>query len=280
MKLKKPTTIICLDSLDYEIVDKHFDYFKQKFSGKLEVPILPQDTEPATNVVWTSFSTGKSPEEHKIRYFNVYENPLLNFLYKVIYGNSWMYRLAVKLKLLKLKEKLGLKKKSVSSKQIGRTFLEEYSSKVISLPCYNEDKINFEIRKKLFDVLQNKISEEEYEELLLKAFNSRLKKFEEEINKHELLCIHFFILDAIQHMYYYDENKVIWWYNFVLNKLKPIIEKINGEIYIISDHGQKKGMHTSYGFWSSNSGKIPYSSIIDFHKNLKNKEASKPNSFK
>jgi hypothetical protein len=243
-------------------------FYKQKHFGKLKVPITEGAGEPATNVVWTSFSTGKEPENHKIRYFSIYNNWLLRWLHRFIYLHPNIYRFVAKLNLAECAKKAGLKKEPVSAKHIGKTFFDDYESHVISLPCYNEDAVNYEIRKKLFDVFQNKMSEEEFMQMNLSAFNSRLERFEKEINKHELLCVHFFILDSLQHIYYYDKNKILWWYNYIASRLEPVIKKIKGRVYMISDHGQKKGMHTSYGFWSSNKGKIKEKSIVNFYRNL------------
>lgn len=275
-KSKQPTTIICLDSLEYDIVKKNnLNFYKQKHFGKLKVPITPGAGEPSTAVVWASFATGKNPEKHKIRYFNVYKNKFFNSIHRFIHLHSKLYDFVARLKISHWPKKLGLKKEAVSRKHIGRTFFDNYESCVISLPCYNEDAINYKIRKKLFDVLEKKMSEEEYERLLLKAFNNRIERFKKEINKHQLLCIHFFILDAIQHVYYYDDERVLWWYQFIASKLKPVLEQIKGKIFIISDHGQKRGMHTNHGFWSTNQKDIgskrelrnlEKASITDFHK--------------
>jgi len=270
---KKNITIICLDSLEYEIVKKfNLKFYKQKYYGKLEVPIEESNKMPTTPVVWSSFMTGKNKEDHKINNFYTYRFQLINvflknFIYKYPKINKITANLLGKLNFQSMVRSLGMRKK-ITKKEVGKTFFDDYESKIISFPCYNEDSVNYEIRKKLLNVLSNKLERKEYEKLLLRAFEDRLSRLSREINKHELLCIHFFILDAIQHVYYNDEETVLKWYKFIEKKLSPIVKKLKGYVFIISDHGAERGVHTNYGFWSSNKVELGKIHIKDFYKVL------------
>ena len=65
---------------------------------------------------------------------------------------------------------------------------------------------------------------------------------------------YFWFLDGIQHVYFKNIKKIAKYYVILDNFVGKLRKRVDNEtlILIVSDHGQKKGMHTSYGFYSVN----------------------------
>ena len=65
---------------------------------------------------------------------------------------------------------------------------------------------------------------------------------------------YFFLLDGIQHVFFQNKLKIMDHYMKFNTFVADLSKKLDDDvvILIISDHGQKKGVHTDYGFYSSN----------------------------
>ena len=56
--------ILGIDAIEYDLIEEwNLKNLKQKEYGKIKVPITKNLDEPATEIVWPCFITGKEPEE-------------------------------------------------------------------------------------------------------------------------------------------------------------------------------------------------------------------------
>jgi predicted AlkP superfamily phosphohydrolase/phosphomutase len=254
--------ILALDALEYDLVEKwDLKNLKQKEYGKVILPIKPGE-EPATPAMWLSFITGKEPELHNVTLRVKWKNPIIDYFSKK-FGrlSEGKKRKDERVhffwpgKLLRL---LGFKKKMIDRGDIKfSTIFDETKSIAISVPSYNEDKINYEIVKDMMNALGKdaSIPKQIVEDKIRIAFLKRKRRLINAIRGDwELLMTHFFILDIIQHTFFYDQKKIRKYYEEIDSIIGKIKKKLpnNVLILIVSDHGQKRGIHTDYGFYSLN----------------------------
>ena len=131
-----------------------------------------------------------------------------------------------------------------------------------------------------YRAVSDKYYQKIYEKGCIKEFDERTEEVYEIINKDwDIAMQYFFLLDGIQHVFFRNKLKIMDYYMkfnmFVANLTKKLEKDIF--ILIISDHGQKKGLHTDYGFYSSNIKLgLKNPKISDF-KELIEKKVSKKN---
>ena len=266
---------MAIDSLEYEIA-KNFSHLTQTEFGKTIVP-LANGEEPYTPVVWGSFITGLTPVEH-----GIFEGPALKWnsstLQKLkafmeksnFYGryHEGVGNLMVKLGFKMTPDHIFHTKEDFKSKNIQTIFDFAKKPVVISVPSYNEERVNQYLRRRLFDVhrkgLPEKVLEEEAWEVFYKRLQNTMEKLDEDW---DLFMVHFFIVDTFGHLYpKYNPS-----FERLYNELDEIVDRIKKKmrdtfIFVVSDHGHQNCHHTPYGFYSSNEilG-LHYPSITDFH---------------
>jgi len=248
--------IIGFDSLDYNLINK-FDlqYLKQIEYGMININVEPLSSP----VIWASFLTGLPPEKHGITGHG-WENLILD---KLKHGGQ-MLRLhknqglaKMSLSAFRLLEMLGFKRRLLQIKYDTPTIFD-YAEKpmVISVPGYNEESVNIEIRHKITKYLGNPKIEKQIAEKSLRIFEERKGRALKILNEDwDLFMVHFFLPDTIQHIYWYNENKIKKLYHIMDHTAKLFKNMVNDDetfILFVSDHGQEKGVHTPYGFYSCN----------------------------
>lgn len=169
-----------------------------------------------TIVLWASFLTGKNMEK---------EIPI---------KTQWEFKL-----------------------QPQQTFLKFfYNYKVIDLPAFSYKQQNHEKERKLLKgYFEDKITVEEYENLIWKNHEENKREFFKELGKFPLLIGYFNLADAIGHLSFGLTEKMATVYE-ELDKIAEEIKTSEDIILIISDHGMKAvgryGDHSRNGFYSSN----------------------------
>lgn len=266
--------ILGVDALEYNLVIKwDMDVFKQKEFGKVEVPILEKDRGPSTPVVWASFISGKSPEETGVNRFKDWNYPFINLIDEV--AKKIGISLGFRKRVGDWFQKVGFEKKPPAKekyKKMGTIFSDIPNSKAISIPSYNEDEKIFEVRRKTIYALENKISKKELAEEIFNLDREKVDEVIKLIKNHKLVMVHLFSLDVIQHIYFNSPEIIKIYYNSMENLVKKLKKNLSEDtlILIISDHGQKRGIHTPYGFYSSNIHLgLNYPSITGFRKIIK-----------
>ena len=65
---------------------------------------------------------------------------------------------------------------------------------------------------------------------------------------------YFYVLDGIQHVFFKNKMKMMNYYMLFNEFVGKVKENISDDtmVLVISDHGQENGLHTPYGFYSSN----------------------------
>ena len=152
-------------------------------------------------------------------------------------------------------------------KKVGTVFSDTPNSKAISVPSYNEDSENFQIRKELVYALEGKVDKKYLAEKICDLDKQRIDEVITSIPNYDLIFAHLFSLDIIQHIYSRDMNTIKLYYQ----RMGQLVESVKNQMkntdvcLIISDHGQKKGRHTDYGFYSLNTEvKRRIDSILQF----------------
>lgn len=235
--------IIGFDGLDSEIVEKFkVPELVQKDHGSTLTPSL------YTPVVWASFITGKTPEEHGVKQKGRWDRLPVSML------RSVLLKLGVRLRRIgDLVERLGLAKR-VSSHPSVPTIFDYAESVAVSVPSYNEDPIVWRWWNKTQELARDPRHWAEIKDMWSREFAYKMHYFKEEVtHPWSLAMIHFFASDALQHFFYWDEGFIERLYKKCGDIVRGIRSLVGDDVvvFVVSDHGHRQGMHTNRAFWSS-----------------------------
>lgn len=244
--------IIGFDSLDYYLVEKYdLRYLMQKEYGKVEINMVL-----STPTIWTSFITALPPEEHGIVGLK-WENPFLDKLKKwgVKIGLNRVFDRSEFLAQL-LRKKILKGKGSIPNIKGRLPTIFDYAQSLIDItvPCYSEDTYE-DIRREMAYAIGNPIAENKMADKAWKVFMNKRKRVLDELNKDwDLFMVHFFLPDVIQHLLWYREDEIERLYREMDDTAHIIKRNLEKNVFIlfISDHGQKRGLHTPHAFYSCN----------------------------
>ena len=126
----------------------------------------------------------------------------------------------------------------------------------LHIPVYDADAFP-PYKKRLVDAIEDKTYRPIFEMQCMEEFKQRTKEvFEwlERKDEWDLFMQYFFVLDAVQHVFYNNLKKIAKFYIMFDEFVGKVREEIDDDtlLLIVSDHGQKKGIHTNYGFYSVN----------------------------
>jgi len=263
--------ILCIDAIEYDLVEKwDLKNLKQKEYGKTILP-LSFGQEPATEIIWPCFITGKEPEEMGYSSLNIYSKslktivPLISPVIKKLFinnkTNNRTQKIQGRLSLLYLSilllKKVGLIYKPTKEDIKADTIFDNNKIKSVHLHIPVLDKDAFpEYRKDIIKVISEKLHHPIIEIKQKNEFTQRAKEVYDYIKKNnwQLFMQYFFVLDGIQHIFYKNHKKIAQFYLMFDEFIKKVSENIDDEtlILIVSDHGVKRGIHTPYGFYSLN----------------------------
>jgi predicted AlkP superfamily phosphohydrolase/phosphomutase len=249
--------IIGLDSAEYDVIaEGNYPHLKQTEYGKVKINVKPLFTP----IVWASFITGVAKEKHGVRGLHKWRNRVIdklrNWLLETTLHPKIGKRLVVGESFLKF---IGFKPRLYDKSDIKIATIFDYVSKyiAISVPSYNEDSINVTLKRKELDALRSGSSKlkKETEELAWKVFKEKRRRALSLLKEDwDIFMVHFYILDPLQHLFWYDAESVGQVYEEMDKTAKLFKDRIREDclMLIVSDHGQKRGRHTPYGFYSSN----------------------------
>lgn len=267
----KRVIILGIDALEYDLVEKwNLKNLKQVEYGKTELPLLPGQ-EPITTIIWPCFITGKMPQEMGYTMTRIFPKPIQFFIDLIIPSIRKLLidheaedrskkkkgKQSILDKSVKLLDKLGVSHIPTKKDIKANTIFDNKDIKSIHLhiPVYDADAFP-KHRKKTIDAVGNKLYLPILEMLHKQEFNQRTKEVFEHLEKNnwQLFMQYFFLLDGVQHAFYHDIRKIAKFYIMFDEFVGKVKEKIddNTLLLIISDHGQKKGIHTMHGFYSLN----------------------------
>lgn len=247
--------ILGIDALEYDLVEEYdLKHLKQIEYGKVKVPIT-NTLEPATEVVWTSFITGKQPGEYGYSSPVLYKQPFKYLFRNRIIGSDTLVNKGKKRRLLDLGSslmfKLGFFYHPTSKDIKVPTIFDNPNTEDFFIPVLDLHAFPF-YRAKMTKVPREKIKKMIEGEIYART---DVLDYYLEFNKTwKIIMMYFFYIDAIQHLFF-DKPYIILDYYLRLNeyvgKLKKKLSK-DTALLIVSDHGQKRGIHTKYGFYSCN----------------------------
>jgi len=269
LKINK-VLILGIDALEYELVEKwDLKNLKQEEYGKVELPLMNLQ-EAATVIIWPCFITGKKAKEMGFSTIHVFPSPL-----QVIVENIYPYfrrylidynakNVEEKIKgkqtfldnVAHLLKKLGLLhspcRKDIRSETIFDVIPD---SMHLHVPVYDNNAFP-PYRKMVVEAISNPAKRPLVELAALNEFKQRTKEVFEWLGKGNwrLFMQYFYVLDGIQHVFYNQPKKIAKFYLMFDEFVRKVREKIENDtlLLIVSDHGQKNGIHTNYGFYSVN----------------------------
>lgn len=245
--------IVCFDGLEYTLVERgDFPYLKQAEYGKYAVNVEPLFTP----IIWASFITGNPKEKHRISGMMRWDNSFLERFNRSI--GTFGARVLNNKRVVKTANLFGFHRRRYNKNDYTLPTIFDYANKPIAIgvPAYNQGLEYDEIDWLLIKSLDNPTLRRNIEEMAWKVF---YKKREKTLNllksDWDLFMVHFMVTDTIQHILWFREEKIAKLYIEMDKTAKMIEEKVNEhdcQILIASDHGQLRGDHTPYGFYSSN----------------------------
>ena len=282
--------ILGIDALEYDLIEEwDLKYLKQKEYGKTILPLSPGQ-EPATEIIWPCFITGREPQEMGYSSLNIYAKSLRPFIslfspvIKKLFNENIKKDGAQKkllmwpilyLSIMFLK-KVRLIQKPTKEDIKAETIFDNKKIESIHLHIPVLDKDDFpEYRKEIIKVISEKVHHPIIEINQKNEFTQRSKEVYDIIKKNnwQLFMQYFYVLDGVQHIFYRNHKKIAKFYLMFDEFIKNICEIIDNNtlLLIVSDHGVKKGLHTSYGFYSVNMKLgLKNPKLIDFREIIEN----------
>jgi len=270
MKINK-VLILGIDALEYDLV-KEWDLknLKQEEYGKTELPLLPGQ-EPVTVIMWPCFITGKPPRKMGYSTLHVFPQPLQGMIEmiapvvrKIFIDYNAESREEKKKgkqsflnKFAKWLNKTSLAHSPSKSDIISDTIFDDIADSLhLHIPVYDEDAFP-PYRKKVVDGIGNPTYGPILEMQCIQEFKQRGREVFEWLERKDewsLFMQYFFVLDAVQHVFYNQTKKIAKFYIMFDEFVGKVRGKIddNTLLLIVSDHGQHKGIHTTHGFYSVN----------------------------
>ena len=262
--------ILGVDGLEYDLVKKwNLKNLMQKTYGSIKIgeeygvataPVWrrekPVKKIPYTPIVWTSFLTGRKPEEHGVREMQAY-NPILDRVRKLPVI-SW-----VKNKR-KLFWKIGVKPKIVSKEYYKyTTFFDECkSSKAIYFIMYNQPTWIWRRMQETAKYLGGKYTVDDLVDRIWEVYMLRREKLMSSLNQSwRLIGVYFETVDWLGHLWFVTNKLGLYKAYKKFDNLVKQLKTMVGEdtiILIVSDHGMQDsgdgvtGNHSDHNFWSLN----------------------------
>ncbi len=265
--------IIGIDALEHFLVEEwNLKHLKQKEYGTVRVPLARGLSEPSTEIVWPCFITGQPPRQMGYDSPILYRQPykwLFEHFYApftsshsdihpedIIEERSTTRRILDQFSSSMMKAGLFYHptKKDITAPTLFDN--NAIKSAHFHIPVYDNDAFPFD-RKLIFDVLNKTYPASPFLKTCKQAIQTRCQELNTYLTNNtdwQLVMMYFFTLDAVQHAFYNKKLTIMDFYllfNNYIGTLKKTLPK-NTLLLIISDHGQKKGIHTLHGFYSSN----------------------------
>lgn len=247
--------VIGYDALEYDLVEKYkLSHLRQKEYGRVEI----NTGMLSTPTIWTSFITGLLPSGHGVKGLR-WENATLEKFRQLIINiklNRIYERSRFLLKTVgKGLDHVGINTRFPSVKGRVPTIFDYAQHPIdISVPCYSNVSKLEELSHELAKRLGNPIGEKHVLRKAWEMFREKKRECLDKLgNDWDLFMVHFWLADAVQHLRWYREDQINELYEELDDTTRLFKERINKKetlVLIVSDHGQKKGLHTPHGFYS------------------------------
>jgi predicted AlkP superfamily pyrophosphatase or phosphodiesterase len=249
--------IVGLDSAEYDVIAPgNYPHLKQAEYGRVVINVRPIFTP----IVWASFITGAGKEAHGVHGLHKWRSGLIDRLRDWLLEGTLPRKIGKHLEVgAAFLESIGIKPRFYDRSDIRVSTIFDYVDKhiAVSIPSYNEDSVNATLKEKEVEALRSGSRRlmNEAEALAWKIFRAKRKRVLDLLREDwNLFMVHFYVLDPLQHLFWYDSERLARAYEEADNTAKLIQDRMPEDclLLIVSDHGQKKGVHTPYGFYSCN----------------------------
>ena len=211
----KKVCILGIDGLEYDFVEKYdLKNLKQVQYGKSRVIFEGQKKKiPYTPVIWSSFLSGKHPDEHKVNTDKVWKSRLPDIAAKI--EKYFDRKLGIKLIPHKwinknFARKLGFKYRPMRVDDLKHDTIFDFvgNSVALSVPCYSEKEETLELREIMVSEAQGKKTD--LKEKAWKVYREKRKEFLDKLKNENwsLFMVHIYLVDALSHTYYYDQDYI------------------------------------------------------------------------
>ncbi len=265
--------ILAFDGLEAEIVQKEkLKSLLQNYHGTIDVSYF----KVATPMIWSSFLTGKPPEEHKMYFFTTTGNRFIEGIRRTLFEHNVKYYTIRRIgKLFEPFLKLmGIKRRVPRREDLKLpTFFDLAKNPLpINVIMYNEWKESEELKFKysIVNAVGNPILTKkvinEWRKIFLKQKEIVLKRLND---NWDLLMTHVYLTDVAGHLYYNRYRKLVQIYKEMDKFAGEVKKRLDDSafILIVSDHGMKRGMHVPRSFYSTNIKPVfTPKKITDFYK--------------
>jgi predicted AlkP superfamily pyrophosphatase or phosphodiesterase len=246
--------VLGVDALEHDlVVERELETLLQVRHGRVALPEMDQIH---TQVIWPTFFTGLPPEEHGITLETRHEwrNPVVRLLKHT----------AGRLLPPELRSRIGAALRSSGFEMSYRdrsyfdindidTLFSHVSATVISVPGYNEDEVNEEIRVEMHAVLERDGDREAFIDRCGEVLAMRSERVMRAVRGDDrLVMAHLYTPDAVGHVCYNDPDTLAAYYRRVGTLVEDVAAELDEEdlLLVVSDHGMCEGRHTPYGFYS------------------------------
>ena len=243
--------ILALDGLDYDLV-KHYKLqsLLQRVHGYIDVSNFKHILTP---IIWASFITGKTPDDHKI--YSWWRFSKYDSLDKLVHWIRYHFPLIKNLSSSKIKHilsTLGLKVRPTSRLDLKIKTIFDHATRPIALfvPSYNEEP---KIRDRYSKAFER--GYKEFEKVLWEVHHYRKEKVISKITEDwDLFMAWFDLADWMGHLYMGRSGlKMLKTYLELAKLAKKLSTRMCDKtlFMIVSDHGIKPdGEHSNKAFYS------------------------------
>ncbi len=265
--------ILGIDAVEYDLVERwSLDNLKQEEYGRSRLPIEPEDGylygDPVTPIMWTSFIAGRPPKDHGVDTVKIYP---LNSLYRWYLRH--VGRQAGGDHFTPVEEHKSTKRKMLDavsdaiaslhlSREPGRkdiqsdTLFDDSWANHLHIPVYDDNAFP-SYKKKIVKAIEEKAYRPIFEMACKEEFQQRSNEVMEWLDRRNdwrLLMQYFYVLDGVQHAFFYSDKKIARFYLMFDEFVGNLRRRLDDDtlLLIVSDHGQNRGVHTDHGFFSVN----------------------------
>jgi predicted AlkP superfamily phosphohydrolase/phosphomutase len=278
--------IIAIDALEFDLVHSFFcENLKQKEYGKIDQSEFKKYSptgEPFTPVVWSSFITGKMPEQTGILIKRKQGNSIIETAKRAIFRSNITDKLVDMLSIRKWGWIKKIRKKTRSRfahtsgvRQAWNTNEEYYKKKnletifdfsespeIIAMPAYRSyeqttaKETHTEVKKTWQKFTKGEISGAEFIQRELEFFEKEIDEaFAILQGKWDLFVFYTKMIDYVGHFFAWNKKTMWLFYSRVETFIEEIQNRFGEDTFIlvISDHGmQGNGVHSDHAFYSMN----------------------------
>ncbi len=278
--------ILALDALEYELVDRFYcENLKQEEYGRIDLTEFKQHSptgEPFTPVIWSSFITGKMPDQTGITIERVDSNSIVDTAKRLVFRFNLTDRIVDALSIRRWEIAKRMRRLTHSKfahargvKQAWETD-EEYYRKmklktifdfsrkpaIVAMPAFKSSEhtaakeTHAAVKKTWERFTKGEITGAEFLQKETRLFEKEIDEALVLLKKEwDLFVFYTKTLDYVGHFFAWNTKAMWLFYERADKFIEEIENRVRGDAFIlvISDHGmQRNGVHSDHAFYSTN----------------------------